>query len=233
MENAHRERYLSHWSNRARRRFGALPRSRQGTWLHLAGDTGETLRGGALLVGSHFGCGLLTPLALTQLEIEMWTIAHTPRGGHYESPLVHVLDLSRVAPLDVAIAARSVLRRGGVVFVAGDLSVDGADDRIAVSVLGRPRRIARGFAELSISSSVPATPIFSRVDPSGTISTWIEPGLSATAGQNRRTQAAELAQGYADRLSANFARFPGSVTPGAMRSHFAAAPRGGSGASAR
>jgi hypothetical protein len=220
LEKARREFCLATWIVRTRRHFMKLPIRRQGAWLKLAPEVASTLRGGALLVGAHFGCGMLTPLALAQLGIEIVAIVHTP-SATLRPKFVRALDISKQDPMQAVVEARAILRRGGVVFLAGDVATRRPGGNVEVDVLGRRRRFARGFAELSISSSVPPTPVFSRVDQAGKVFTWVEPPLAAPDSGDREERVAALIRAYADRLTANFARHPGNVSPDAIRAFFA------------
>lgn len=223
VESARRERSLATWIRRTRARYAKLPPARQSAWLQLVGDLEATLRGGTLLVGTHFGCGLLTPLALSQLGIPMLAIVSTPAAPAQFPKLVEIVDVSRESTLRAVARARATLRSGGVVFLAGDLASGSRDGDIDVNVLGRRRRISRGFAELAVSASVPATPVFSRVDQSGNIFTWAEPAL-AMDGETHRDRVANLARAYARQVSTTFARYPGNVAPPAIRGFFESPP---------
>ena len=219
IESARRQRCLATWIRGARADYAKLSPARQSAWLPLAGDLEAALRGGALLVATHFGGGLLTPLALAQLGIPMLAIVSTPAGPAPYPRIVEIVDISRESTLRAVARAHATLRRGGVVFLAGDLASGTPDGDIDVSVLGRRRRISRGFAELSLAASVPPTPVFSRVDQAGNVFTWVEPALEGS-GETHKARVASLARSYARRISENFARYPGNVAPPAIRSFF-------------
>jgi len=218
IESARREQCLASWIRHTRKHWVKVSRARQSVWLHLASDVEATLRGGALLVGTHFGCGLLTPLALARLEIPILVIVRKPGGPSLSPRLFEIIDISRESTLRAVAEARATLRGGGVVFLAGDLVSGSRDGDIEVNVLGRKRRISRGFAELSLASSVPATPILSRIDQAGNIITWLEPALRPS-GETHKARVASLAGSYARQISTTFAQYPGNVSPPSIRNY--------------
>ena len=223
IESARRQRCLATWIRGARADYAKLSLARQSAWLPLASDLEATLRGGALLVATHFGGGLLTPLALAQLGVPMLAIVSTPARPARFPRLVEIVDISRESTLRAVARAHATLRRGGVVFLAGDRASGSRDGDIDVNVLGRTRRISRGFAELSLAASVPPTPVFSRVDQAGNIFTWALPALVGS-GETHKARVASLAQSYARRVSEVFARYPGNVAPPSIRSFFESPP---------
>ncbi len=216
IEGAHRQRTMASLIRRVRRYYATLPPARQRVWLPLAPDVEATMRGGALLVGAHFGGALLTAVALSQLGIPLLMIVRTRPGATLRPTCVEICDLRHTSTQHAIGAAWTMLRRGGVVFMAADTPSERAGNNIVVNVLGRARRMSRGCAELALASKVPARPIFSRVEESGAIVTWTEPPLP-TAGGSHEARVAALVQTYAERLSAVLARYPGNVTPGVMR----------------
>ncbi|MFM8411624.1 MAG: hypothetical protein ACKOCT_15275, partial [Alphaproteobacteria bacterium] len=107
-------------------------------------------------------------------------------------------------------------RRGGVVFIAGDLPSERAADNVETAVLGRTRPLPRGFAEIALTTAVRPTPVFSRMGTDGRILTWVEPPLEAE-GATRRDRASSLVHAFAGRMSDAFRKYPGNVAPPAMR----------------
>jgi hypothetical protein len=223
VERARRQRCMATAVRRLRGRYMQLPVARQTPWLHVAPGTDGVLRSAALLVGSHFGAGLLTPCALARFGREITALIRKPAPGTPPMRGVRALDVGDAGSVEAAVEGLATLRRGGVVFIAGDLATGQADRDIEIAVLGRPRRISRGFAALAIAAGVAPTPVLSRVDERGIVCTWTEPPLSSAA-RDHATRIRELADGYGRVLSAAFADHPGNVPPPSMRLYLDAAP---------
>lgn len=222
IEAARRERCLATWANRSRRHYMRLTPDRQAERLMLAPDVEARLRSGALLLGAHFGCAFLTFVALARLNMPILGLVRGSDWQTYTPKCVRILDVAAEPPVLVALEALRALRAGGIVFLAGDLT---GTDAVEVQVLGRTHRLVCGFADLSIASSVSATPVFSRIDQHGRIFTWMDSPLAAAPEGVQRARAA-LGQAYADRLSEIFAAYPGNVTPDAIERYLSAPASG-------
>jgi lauroyl/myristoyl acyltransferase len=224
IERAHREYYLSRWANASRGRFLSLSPERQASWLILAPEVEPTLRKGALLVGTHFGCAFLTSHALSRLGIDILFIIRNQAPGPLPK-CIRIVNMTTESPTQVLLEGLKTLRQGGVVFLAGDLAASNGQGQseIEVNVLGHPRKVARGFVDLALAASIAPTPIFSRMDAAGMILTWVQPPLVTNASAGRDVRAAELAQAYADEMSSVFARYPGNVSRPTMERYLAGA----------
>ncbi|MFM8412850.1 MAG: hypothetical protein ACKOCT_21570, partial [Alphaproteobacteria bacterium] len=157
VEAAHRQRALLGATHRFRGHYAMLSPSRQEAWLPVDAGVEPTLRAGpVLLVATHFGGGLLTPLALSRLGIPMTAIVRMPTAGRLRASLEHrcieICDLGREPGHVAASTALATLRRGGVVFIAGDLPSERAADNVETAVLGRTRPLPRGFAEIALTT---------------------------------------------------------------------------------
>lgn len=221
VETAHRQRALASILLRLRGHFGTLSPARRRSWLIVEDGVEPALRsGGVLLLGTHFGGGLLTPLALSRFGIPVLTIARLPKVARLRAsldhPCIEVCDLDSVPGYAAAATAVDRLRRGGVAFIGADFPSHRAVDNVEADVLGQARPISRGFAEIALSAGTRPIPVFSRVEESGRISTWVEAPLEA-AGATRRDRAAGLVHGFAARMSETFRRHPGNVAPPVMR----------------
>lgn len=221
IEAAHRERAMCTVSLRFRGHYATLSPARRRAWLVVPDAIEPVLReGGTLLLGTHFGGALLTPLALSRFGVPLLTIARMPKTARLRAsldhPCIEVCDLDAVPGHAAAADAIDRLRRGGVVFIGADLASERATDNVEARVLGRPRAIGRGFAEIALSAGVRPTPIFSRVEESGRIVTWLEPPIDAS-GNTRRERAESLVHGFAGAVSRTFQRHPGNVAPPSMR----------------
>jgi len=228
VEIAHRERTMASFLRRARGYYAELPAARQRAWMPLSGEVETVLRAGrALLVATHFGAGLLTPLALSRLGLPILVVARPPRPTRLRASLTHpcleIVDLDAEPGPAAAGRVLARLREGGVVFIAGDLGSGSPTGDVDTNLLGRPTRFSRGFAEIALSARVRPTPIFSRIDTSGRILTWLEAPLDAV-GATRRERAASLVHAYADRATEMLRRHPGNASPPRVRLLLEASP---------
>jgi len=221
IDSARRQRTMASLIHRVRGAYASLSPAAQRRWLPLEDGVEPVLRsGGVLLLATHFGGGLLAPLALSRLGVPILTIIRSSKSprlrASLEHPLLDLQDLEQVPGYAAAAKAVATLRGGGVVFLAGDLASERATDNLETTVLGRASSVSRGFAEIALAGGVRPTPVFSRVEDDGRIVTWIEAPLEAP-GENRRARVDGLARAYGERLSEAFRRFPGNVSPVKMR----------------
>src|SRR5207237_5022381 len=131
----------------------------------------------------------------SRLRLPIFVIVRSPPGSLPLSDSFEICDLRKESAHRAMMTARAKLRRGQIVFLAGDVPSASEDGNLRLNVLGRTRMISRGFAELSVASSVPPTPIFSRVEASGKIYTWLEPPL-ASSGDSHTARVWSLAAAY-------------------------------------
>src|SRR5262245_15456180 len=136
IEAAHRERIMWIWMHFTRPHYATLSTSRQRAWLPLAPDVEDVMQRGALLVGAHFGGAFLTSLALARLQIPLLVIARRPPNSPPLPRNVTLCNLLEASAQHATLTAVATLRRGGVVFLAGDSISTVPTDNLAVNLLG-------------------------------------------------------------------------------------------------
>src|SRR5436309_2674588 len=89
---------------------------------HIVCSADDTIpRQGACLVGTHLGGALVPALALSRLRLPIFVIVRSPPGSLPLSDSFEICDLRKESAHRAMMTARAKLRRGQIVFLAGDV----------------------------------------------------------------------------------------------------------------